>query len=237
MKVCKRHVFEHCRDHSKNGRKYIKSKLREAIRDAIAKQYMSWKELDHGKARAEAANYGRQHYIIMNTGGIKGYCTICDKQFSASVEVFKEHVEGKYHIGHLELKGLIKPRKHIKSAYRADDLIFFLNELGYSSSMKRFWINGDFGIDWYSFFLIKKIAHGDHYMKTKCFACDEVMAWGDEKKHCQTQEHRNKVMGTRVISKSSLPVKLTKEGKPWPNCHEFIREVSLTFFSFNNTRL
>lgn len=194
------HLFSH-------GNYYLNySKAWNAINQYIEKKYIQ-RSFDHGAARSKAAQYGNVNFIKMNAGGSMGYCTLCDKFISASIDVFKSHVAGRFHKGHLELKGIEKPRKHDRVSYKPISMLELTKSLLYSADKKAFLINGEFVINEDSYFLMKRIEHGKYYKKTKCFACDETLLPEDEKEHCISWKHKSNLLAAKTVSEDRLPIR------------------------------
>ncbi|XP_037876597.1 uncharacterized protein LOC101742999 isoform X2 [Bombyx mori] len=152
--------------------------------------------IDHGKLRSELAAYGREHSIKLNAGGSKGFCVLCSAFLSAHLKVFKSHVEGAIHTGHLEIKNHKSTKK---SDNKYPTLNKFIKFMLYYKDLKSFYINTSISVKNDSFMLMNKIEHGPHYKKTKCYACDVSMALGTEYLHCRTEEHKKNVMSSTVI--------------------------------------
>lgn len=179
------------------------SSICQTINNFIEKNYVL-QNFDHGGARSKAAKYGKENFIKMNNGGSKGYCTLCDKFLLASIDVFKTHVTGCFHTGHLELKGIEEPQKHERGTYKLVSAMTVFNSLMYSADNKAFLINGNLLMNEDSFFLMKRIDHGKYYKKTKCFACDETILPEEEKEHCISWKHKSKLLYTLTISEDEL---------------------------------
>ncbi|KOB70870.1 Zinc finger protein 41, partial [Operophtera brumata] len=191
IKICQSEISTHLYAHGIYNSSF--SRVYKVISQYIEKNYIQ-RDFDYGAAKSKAAQYGKVNYIKMNAGGSKGYCTLCDKFIVASIEVFKVHVAGGFHKGHLELKGIEKPQKHERVSYKSVAMVELIKSLLYSADKKNFLINGDFLINEDSFFLMKRIEHGKYYKKTKCFACDETLLPEDEKEHCISWKHKSNLL-------------------------------------------
>lgn len=149
--------------------------------------------IDSGKRRAELKIYGKDNYIKLNEGGSKGHCSLCNMQMSGHIIVFKQHVEGAIHRGHLELKGLIKDKKHAKPPQKGVPYKGFLEcKFGpfHIDEFNIVVINDGICLEILSFTLMKFIKDFNG-IKGKCFVCDITLSVGEVPKHAKSKEHMN----------------------------------------------
>ncbi|RVE48268.1 hypothetical protein evm_007125 [Chilo suppressalis] len=154
---------------------------------------------DHGKRRSELSKYGKENRIKLNEGGSRGYCSLCHTSLSASMRVFKEHVKGARHKGHLELKGLRGRREHKVPKAKCVPIVKYLDTVFYSSTMRVVWVNTNVCFDVPGFVLMAPVRKPAHFLKTKCFVCDVVYTDSTEAKHYQTEEHKRRFLAAKVV--------------------------------------
>ncbi|CAH1641478.1 unnamed protein product [Spodoptera littoralis] len=172
--------------------------------------------IDFGKRRKELAEFGRQHHVRLNHNASKGWCSVCDCYMSAHKRVFKIHIRGYIHKGFLEIQGLTPP-VHEPEPRDFKTISVYDYSLEYIPSEKAFHIDNKYVVDVFSFFLLFKIEGNPHVKKTKCFACNELIAQGQERKHCETAEHKEKFLEAKLIEPG--------KNKDAPNFGEYIREI------------
>ncbi|XP_053619363.1 uncharacterized protein LOC128680323 [Plodia interpunctella] len=166
---------------------------------------------DHGKKRAELKQYGKKHNIKLNEGGSRGYCYICHIHVSAHIHVFREHVRGWQHKGHLEYKGIKKETKREPRIYKTAPLKKFLESVFHSAKYQTVWLNSEFCVDNFSFLLVAPIADVPSPKKILCHACTIEYKLEDNEKHLKTAQHKANFIDADVVT--------TLGG-------EFIREVA-----------
>lgn len=166
---------------------------------------------DHGKRRSEMAQYGRENFIKLNAGGSKGYCSLCNIYLSGHIRLFKEHVGGKQHEGHLNLKGLKAPKRRELPLYEYNSLKGFLKTIHYANTLYVFWLNQSLCVDIHSFILVSPVINKLNDRKTKCFACDVEYDTGHDREHITNAQHKKNFLEAVVITTLST---------------EFVREVS-----------
>ncbi|XP_075986810.1 uncharacterized protein LOC142983696 [Anticarsia gemmatalis] len=169
---------------------------------------------DNGLKRSRLARYGRSHYIKLNHNGGKGYCNVCDRFLSANLKLFKTHCKGIIHRGHLELRGIKKPRPRDPVNYNSLSIRSYTIDLRYSPEERVVWINGEFCVSVNSYYMIYVIQKNNHYKKTKCFACDLIISHGEERDHCLSTAHMNNFYDAQILMRSN----------------EFVREVRPNLF-------
>ncbi|KAL4708578.1 hypothetical protein ACJJTC_014186 [Scirpophaga incertulas] len=155
--------------------------------------------VDHGKRRSELSQFGKLQYIRLNPGGGRGYCSLCHATLSASMKVFKEHVRGACHKGHLEIKGIRKSREHSIPSAKTMTLMDFLEIIYYSRSMRVMYINRSFCVDVPGFLFVSRVVKDPHYLKTKCFACDVFYPTGKDETHYRSLEHKKNFLAAKVL--------------------------------------
>lgn len=215
-KYCKTVVtilFKAMIDHMKN--KHDKSHL--SSDESSSDEEVVYSEIiDFGKRRKELAAFGRPHHIRLNHNASKGWCSVCDCYMSAHKRVFKIHIRGYIHKCFLEIHGLIPP-EHEPEPRNFKALSVYDYSLEYVPSEKAFYIDNKYVVDVFSFFLLYKIEGNPHVKKTKCFACNELIAEGQERKHCETAEHKEKFLEAKLMEPG--------KNKDCPNFGEYIREI------------
>lgn len=173
--------------------------------------------VDSGKRKKELKIYGNKNYIKLNEGGSKGHCSLCNMYMSGHINVFKQHVEGAIHRGHLELKGLVKDRKHEKPSRKGVPYKGFL-ECKYGpfhiDELNIVVINDGICLEILSFTLMKFIEDFNG-TKGKCFVCDVTLSAFEVPKHATSKEHMN-------LFNESVIIPTEKEYE------EFIRQVPIS---------
>lgn len=154
-----------------------------------------------GKRRAELKIYGKQNFINLNEGGSKGCCSLCNIHLSAHMKVFKQHVEGAIHRGHLELKELISDRQHDKPKHKTILIKDFL-ECKYGpfdvDEFTLIVINDGICMEQISFTFIR-IVDDFNSLKGKCFVCDVIMDITKIPEHTKSKKHINLFSASRVF--------------------------------------
>lgn len=171
---------------------------------------------DHGQRRRELSKYGKGNYIKLNAGGSKGYCSLCSTTISGHLKLFKEHVNGARHKGHLELKGLKKAKTHQAPTEKFKPITEFINNLYFAEDLKLLCINREVCIDVHSFILVYEIDKRFQYKSTKCLVCDVLYPYSFDFEHYGTEEHKKRFLSAKV---------LPREG-------EFVREVGFHMCSW-----
>ncbi|CAG5013940.1 unnamed protein product [Parnassius apollo] len=170
--------------------------------------------IDHGKRRSEIAKYGKKHFIKLNPGGSKGYCSLCDVYISAHYYVAKEHVRGTRHQGMLLAKGLKKGIRYDNQTWYIPpmkSLQIFLKEAFIVEDLKAICLNNKICVDIQSFLLVLPIANN----KIKCLTCDKIIQAQEVKQHCGSKAHK-----TNLVRASVLDIDYDPE-----LANEFVREV------------
>ncbi|CAH2059325.1 unnamed protein product, partial [Iphiclides podalirius] len=154
--------------------------------------------VDHGKRRAAIAQYGKRHFVKLNQGGSKGYCSICDVYISAHLSMVKQHVRGARHQGILFAKTLKKgvhQDNRIWYKPMKKSLHVYLRQILFTGKSQVVCMNNSICVDVFSFMLILPI--GDD--KIKCFTCNEIYKSTEICQHCNTDLHMNKLVGASVM--------------------------------------
>lgn len=159
-------------------------------------EFMYCDIVDSGKRRMELAEYGRANSIKLNFNGSKGWCFLCDRPLSASINVFQIHAIGAIHQGNLELQGLISPKKHDTKEVETKSIVECRLKFLYDN---QFLLLDCFNVDLFSFFLLYKIKD-KNLKKTKCFGCSELVPYGQEKEHCLSEKHKTNFFAARIVT-------------------------------------
>ncbi|KAH9643149.1 hypothetical protein HF086_010601 [Spodoptera exigua] len=216
-KYCKTVVniqFKAMINHMKN--KHDKTHLSSTEESSSDEEVLYSEIIDYGKRRSELAQFGRANLIKLNHNGSKGWCSVCDCYMSAHKRVFKHHIRGYIHKGFLEIQGLT-PLLHDPEPRDFKTLSVFDYSIEYVPSEKAFYIDSKYVVDVFSFFLLFEIKGNPHFKKTKCFACNELIVQGQERKHCETAEHKEKFLEAKLMEPG--------QEEDSPNFGEYIREI------------
>ncbi|XP_069362865.1 uncharacterized protein [Maniola hyperantus] len=153
--------------------------------------------MDKDKCRQELSEYASTNYINVKEGDTKCFCSLCDVYISAHMNCMKQHVEGSLHTGHLELKGLIKKRKHEKPPVKPV-LYKTYRKISYGPfniDKRDVMVFGNgVCIELFSFELME-----DGNQTWKCYGCNKTMDIKDVLKHMLKKEHHNVLLKCKVL--------------------------------------
>ncbi|XP_072934622.1 uncharacterized protein [Epargyreus clarus] len=167
--------------------------------------------LDHGKLRSKLAMYGKENFIKLNEGGSKGYCSLCNIYISAHMKIATQHVNGRLHKGHLELKGLIAKKRHTLPGYRVQSLQNFLKHIFHVPPVNAFCINFAITVNIMSFMFITEVENGKQ-PKNKCFCCDMVLKCSEVREHCKTKKHMKASVASDILLMDNEFIRIIRPG-------------------------
>ncbi|XP_052744974.1 uncharacterized protein LOC112056252 isoform X2 [Bicyclus anynana] len=172
--------------------------------------------VDAGKRRHELAMYARENYIKLNKGGSKTFCSLCNIYISAHINCAKQHVEGSFHRGHLEIRGLVTDKKHEEPPVKPVPYKSFVKDVYGPFRIDEHYVkvlNDGICMDVTSFELIR-FSYGFERHKGKCFGCDVVLDISELEQHLKQKAHRDIVLKCNVLL---IPVLVDNE--------DFVREI------------
>lgn len=168
---------------------------------------------DHGMLRSELKAYGKENFIKLNEGGRKGYCSLCNINISPHIDIARNHVKGRMHMGLLELKGLIGRKKHTLPGYPVQSLQNYLKNVFRVNTcpmVNVFCINFSITVDVMSFMFITEVEN-EKKSKRKCFCCDMIINCQEVEEHCKTKKHKNASIASDLLLMDNEFIRIVSE--------------------------